>query len=474
MPDQQHHTTTQDILQGSGGQDEWSKEILPRLPANLEEQAMKLKAFERSRKLVCATDLLRGLLAYVYIAHSFAHLSIWSVLLGVADVSANDWRKRLQKASPWLDWLLQEVLASRSAISPWLLRAGVSRIFLIDGTHWKCLGPQGLVWRVHTAFDLVAGRLTQIKVTDCHEGEHLEIFDLHPGDVVVTDRANGLRKRIAFVLSQCADIVVRISPSKFPMQDEHASAISVVEWLKGLHAPDGGVCSRTVWITYLHQRIKLRLIAFRLSQQQQKQAERRTKRKACKKQQHVQSTTLYFSGWVLVVTTLPQEHWSDREILCLYQARWHIELLFKRIKQLLQRQSLRCKTAATAKATITLLLLGWALLEEESAAVRLAIKDTLQCTWQTTEGKLVAQTSWWQEDLCGPLSEWMLAEASFDLFCQQLRGSYTAERFRACLPRLQRFVCSGHRSRPHLYTQVCRWLGIPTTIPPDEEPARVT
>ena len=171
MPDQQHHTTTEDISQGSGDQDDWRKEIIPRFPATLEEQAMKLKALERSRKIVCATDLLRGLLAYVYTAHSFAHLSIWSVLLGVADVSANDWRKRLQKESPWLDWLLQEVLAISSAVSPWLPRAGVRRILLIDGTHWKCVGPQGLVWRVHTAFDMLAGRLTQIKVTDCHEGE---------------------------------------------------------------------------------------------------------------------------------------------------------------------------------------------------------------------------------------------------------------------------------------------------------------
>ena len=187
----------------------------------------------------------------------------------------------------------------------------------------------------------------------------------------------------------------------------------------------------------------------------------------------MQPNTLYFSGWVLLVTTLPEVHWSDQQILCLYQARWHIELLFKRIKQLLKRQSLQCKTEATAKATITLLLLGWALLEEESAAVRLAMKDAIQCTWQSKEGKPVTHTSWWQEDLYGPLSEWLLAEASFDLFCQQLRGSYTVERFRACLPRLQRFLSSGHRKRPHLYSQVSRWLGIPTALPEDEERAMV-
>ena len=78
------------------------------------KQAKKLKAFERCREISSATDLLRGLLAYVYTAHSFQHLSLWSVLIGLADVSANAWRKHLRKASEWLDWLLQDVLAWRN------------------------------------------------------------------------------------------------------------------------------------------------------------------------------------------------------------------------------------------------------------------------------------------------------------------------------------------------------------------------
>jgi hypothetical protein len=473
MPKPLYHTTREQDLQASQSEDDWSKQVLPRLPAHLEEQARKLKAFERSRQIGSASDLLRGLLAYVYTTHSFQHLGIWSVLIGLANVSANDWRKRLQKAGAWLDWLLQEVLATASPVSPSLIQASLRRILLVDGTHWKCFGPKGMVMRVHTAFDLLTGRLTQVKVTDCHEGEHLEVFDLQKGDLVVTDRANGLRKRIAFVLSKCADIIVRISPSKFPMEDEQGASISVIDWLKGLHAPDGGIFSRAVWITYLHKRMKLRLIVFRLSQEKQEKAERRTKRKASKNQQKVQSNTLYFSGWVLVVTTLPQEYWSDQQILQLYQARWHIELLFKRMKQLLKLQSLRCKTIATAKATITLLLLGWALLEEESSAIRLAMSDAIHCTQRTCEGTFLGQeisnASWWQDDHRDPLSEWMLVEACFDLFCQQIRGRYTAERFRTCLPRLQRFLCSGHRDRPHLYSQVCRWLGTPAIETSNED-----
>ena len=114
MPKYSHHTTREQDLQASQSEDDWSKQVLAQLPVNLQDQARKLKAFERSRKISRASDLLRGLLAYVYTAHSFQHLSMWSVLVGVADVSANDWRKRLQKASPWLDWLLQEVLAMAS------------------------------------------------------------------------------------------------------------------------------------------------------------------------------------------------------------------------------------------------------------------------------------------------------------------------------------------------------------------------
>ncbi len=468
MPHKTQDTISHEPMQATATlADEWAREVLARLPENMQQQARVLKAFERSRQIRCATDLLRGLLAYVYTAHSFQHLSMWSVLLGMADVSATDWRKRLQRASAWLSWLLEEVLAASTAVSPWLVRGGWRRILLIDGTHLSCPGPLGMVWRVHTAFDLLAGRLTQLKVTDRHEGEHLEVFELQAGDVVVTDRANGLRARIGFVQQQQADVVVRFTPHNLPLEDEQGRTIVVVKWLKGRHAAAGRVVSRVVWITHQGQRIALRWVGLRLSQQQREAAQRRKQRTATRKQQQVQADTLYLAGWVLLVTTLPREQWSDQQVLRLYQARWHIELVFKRIKQLLQQHRLRCTTAATAQPTLTALLLGWALLEEESSAVRLAMREALNCAQlgaEETQGEPVVMTgAGWQATQDGPLSEWLLAEISVDLFCQQLRGSYSAARYRVCLPRLQRFLCTGHRQRPHLYSQVCCWLGMPVT-----------
>ena len=123
-----------------GSQDDWTKEVVPHLPAQVEEQAKKLKALERERSISSATDLLGGLLAYVYTAHSFQQLSMWSFFIGLANVSANDWRKRLRKASDWLDWLLQEVLAMAVLVSPWLVRTGLRGILLIDGTHLEVFG----------------------------------------------------------------------------------------------------------------------------------------------------------------------------------------------------------------------------------------------------------------------------------------------------------------------------------------------
>jgi hypothetical protein len=321
--------------------------------------------------------------------------------------------------------------------------------------------PLSICWQVGTRL---------VKVTDTHVGENLEVFDLHPGDLVVTDRANGLRTRIAFVRGKLAEIIVRIGPSRFPMETERGKPIELMTWLKSLQASAGAIRSREVWISIAKLRIKLRLVVLRLSEQQQEKAERRTKRKASKNQRKLQESTLYFAGWVLVVTTLPQDHWSDQHLMQLSQARWHIELLFKRIKQLLSVHTLRCTTLSTAKATITVLLLGWALLEEDSTQVRQAMRDAMHSTQQRRLDPACFSDSWWQEDLAGPLSEWMLATACFDLLCQQIRGSYTRERFHPCLPRLQRFLGSGHRKkRPHLYTDVSRWLGTPETDTEEEK-----
>jgi len=240
--------------------DDWETEIVPRLPEGWQEQASQMKAWQRAREIGSASDLLRGLLASVYTAHSFAHLSMWSVLIGLANVSANDWRRRLQKACAWGQWLLQELLASASALAPWVVREGWGRILLLDGTHLTCRGPQGMVYRVHTAFDLLAGRLTQLKVTNKYVAEQLAVFAIQAGDLLVSDAVNSYRERLFWVKEKGADLLVRLNLKTLPMEEADGRGFAVLPWLKSRHAPAGRVCSREVWISQQGNRQAIRLI----------------------------------------------------------------------------------------------------------------------------------------------------------------------------------------------------------------------
>ncbi len=72
MPSTAHDTTSASFLQAeSFSQQSWEQEVVPRLPAGWQAQAKERGAFVRVRKLESASDLLRGVLAYVLCTHSF-------------------------------------------------------------------------------------------------------------------------------------------------------------------------------------------------------------------------------------------------------------------------------------------------------------------------------------------------------------------------------------------------------------------
>jgi IS4 transposase len=308
-------------------------------------------------------------------------------------------------------------------------------LLLVDATRLRQIGGSGDDWRAHLAYDLYAGRMAQVRVTDRKGAEKLAHFDFQADDIVVGDSGYGYRKHVAYAKQKQADVVLRICLATFPLEQADGQPFDATAWVLTQH---GSVAEWSGWCRIHGRRYPVRLIASKLPADKVAAIRKRKKRKAQKAGRKITSRTLQLAAWLLLITTL-ETSWSASDVLRLYQARWQVELLFKRLKQLLRVADLRCRERAAVEATVRALLIAWALQEQVAAEVR-------------------AQLPTGARDPQHPASSWLLASLSVQTLQQQVRGSWTVARLHACLPRLVRFLVSNPRKRRQQEADVRQWL----------------
>lgn len=400
--------------------EEW-EEALQTIPVDLEEAARETKALQRRREIKTAVDLLRLVLAYSVCDWPLRLVGLWATLKGIACLSDVAVMKRLQKATPWLKSLIAVMVKARRLE---LKAAHPVRVRIVDGSSISGPGSQGTDYRLHLSLDLGSQRIDGVEVTDVSGAETLARHPSQPGDIWVADRGYARCPGVGTMLKAKGQVVVRIGWATFPMEHEDGTPFDLLAWLRQI--PTTVPSEQTVAVTTPEGRFSLRLIAQRLPQEAAEKNRRRIRKQARRKGKTPDKRTMEAAGYLFLVTSLPTCLWTAAQVLELYRLRWQVELIFKRLKSILDLDQLRAKGPALAQTY----LLGKVL----AALIIEAMTD-----------QAVQRCPTLFTDTQRPVSTWRWTRIGRDFLFTAVRGHISWHHFLDRLPDLGRYLCISSR-----------------------------
>jgi hypothetical protein len=316
------------------------------LPANLQECARADGFFQRARGLNDAELWLRLILMHVAGGLSLKQTVLRARELGLAQISSVALFKRLRRSQRWLQGLTRHLLAvqqKKLGRFDWPYRY---RLRIIDASNIQEPGSTGTDWRLHYSIRLPELTCDYFELTDDKGGEKLGRYSFAADEMVLVDRGYSHRAGVAHVIESGAQVLVRWNPGLFPLQRAGAKALVLLPALRSLKT--GQIAEWPVEFEWGNQTYSLRLCAVRKSQVAAQHALRRAQRKAQKNGTNAQAEALELTAYVLVLTSEPTL--PLRAVLELYRGRWQVELVFKRLKSLLDAGQLPKYDDASALA----------------------------------------------------------------------------------------------------------------------------
>lgn len=340
------------------------KIILKYFPSDWRELAISTGAIQRCRQVDSPETLIRLLLMHAA-GLSLRQTVARARLNHIADLSDVALMKRMNKSAGWILSINSSLItetnrASFQAILP------NRKISFVDGTHTT--EPDGSYWRVHYQFSAESLGCSFYSLTKSDEAESFTHFPVHPGDLLLGDRAYCKAQGIRHVVDGGADALVRMHLTALPLWDEGGQRISLLPWLRMIN--HGEIHERLVIINTASGPIQGRICAKRLSLADELKSKRRIKKAGKKKQKKVGRKAVEYGGYICVFTTVKADELSAENALKLYRARWQVEIAFKRLKSLLKFGSVPKKNNQAAIVWINLKLLLAFIIERYVASLR--------------------------------------------------------------------------------------------------------
>ena len=305
-------------------------------PEGWREHGRLSGAVTRLRGFDSEEDVLHTLLLHIGCGWSLRETAVHAKLAGIAAVSDVTLLNRLRQSEPWLRYLCERLWRENGVgLDPVL---GGMPMRLLDATMVKEPGITGSQWRIHYSLRLPGVQCDHFQLTAAkgrHTGEKLGRFVFRPGELILADAAYSNPPGIAAVAAQQAYVCVRLNPGSTPLRDKRGRPFVLLRHLRTL-TKAGKVGQWQVTVEHEGSAIGARICAVRKSEAAIQRAHRKIVSKQSRQKIHDTPEARELACYVAVLTTLPAEAASARQVLECYRLRWQIELTFKRLKSIVQ------------------------------------------------------------------------------------------------------------------------------------------
>jgi hypothetical protein len=186
-------------------------------------------------------------------------------------------------------------------------------------------GEQKAVAKINVVIDLLSGLCPVLKLTSFTVNEQslssgiIEVA--HKGDLVIRDLGYFVLPVLSKMHSKGIHFLSRLK-SQVYLYNENGQQLQLTKLLNGKSWIDTEVlCGK-------YEKLKVRLVAIKLSSAQAAERKRKARKDRDKRLNHSED---YYAllDYVIFITTVSKQTWNYKEVADAYRMRWNIEIIFK-------------------------------------------------------------------------------------------------------------------------------------------------